>query len=248
MGQAAARGHRETRQRTICKLTAIAAAIALSVTVAACGEPPRAKDPNAAQVVLLIPGLGGNTSALDGIDTQLKAAGLKTIIANIGDGQGDLSQYANDIAAKHNSLDAYSIIGYSAGGLIARSIAQEHPDKVVRAATIASPHQGSGLAQLGSLFGGSRCNTACRQIAPGSDYLNSLNGAPDNKTWLSLWTSGDEAVTPASNAELDGAINVRVQDCAVGELTHSSIVRDPTVIRMAVEFMQGRPPVCPQSS
>lgn len=236
------------RVKALVGKLAQASAVALlgsALVLTACSsQAPAAQPAEVAETVILIPGLGGNAGPLESLKRELGSAGYRVVVADIGDGQGDLGAYARDIASTLPSYGPVSVVGYSAGGVIARAINQEQPGLLVRVVTIASPHQGSGLAQLGSLFGGSRCTTACRQLAPGSEFLNSLEGAPDNGTWLSLWTENDEAVTPASNSELDGAVNVKAQDCGTGPLTHSSVVTNPVVVGIAVAHIRGEENPC----
>ena len=76
--------------------------------------------------------------------------------------------------------------------------------------------------------------TACKQMATGSSYLNSLNAGPDVISpvkYVSIYSALDEVVFPASTAALkDGATNVKVQSqCPLRTVGHLGLIADGTV-------------------
>ena len=203
--------------------------------------------------VLLVPGYGGSTSALQVLAGRLRAAGrTATVVRLPGDGTGDLraaaelvgEAAADAIAAGAPSVD---VVGFSAGGVTARWWVAEQGGAATtrRVVTLGSPHHGTQLAGLGAGFGLPGCPPACRQLAPGSDLLRRLNRAdetPDGPRWTSVWTEQDEVVTPPETARLDGATAVVVQRLCPGtRLTHGDLPRSPLVTAVVLEALDAAP-------
>lgn len=200
--------------------------------------------PDVAGTVILIPGYGGGAGGLQGLAGYLQAQGRPVVIADIGDGRGDIAGYGRSVAALASSLVAegapsVDLVGYSMGGLVARSAAAANPLAVRRVATIASPHDGTQLAGLGSFIGdSSSCPTACQQMAPGSEFLGALPAASDESRWLSAWSADDEVVRPADASTLPGATNVEVMaDCGVGSLDHGAVVQSSATWDLVAGFL-----------
>jgi triacylglycerol esterase/lipase EstA (alpha/beta hydrolase family) len=188
--------------------------------------------------VLLVPGYGGSTAALDVLAEVLRAHGRDATVVRLpGDGTGDLREAARalDAAARGTGAESVDVVGYSAGGVTARYWVKElgGAARVRRVVTLGSPHHGSTLAALGQSVAPGACPTACRQLVPGSGLLDRLNAGdetPDGPQWLSLWTAGDETVTPPDSARLEGAVDVVLQDvCAGIVVSHSQLPRVPLV-------------------
>ena len=212
--------------------------------------PVRQDDPGP---VLLVPGYGGSTSALDVLAARLRSAGRQATVVRLpGDGTGALGDQAevldraarSAIAAGAPSVD---VVGYSAGGVVARLWAEEDGGAGIarRIVTLGSPHHGTDLASLaGSLLPG-QCPTACAELAPNSDLLTRLNARtmPAGPVWVSVWTEQDQVVTPPDSARLDGAVNIPVQSiCAGAQLDHGNLPRDPVVQSLVLTALApGRP-------
>lgn len=203
--------------------------------------------------VILVPGYGGGTGGLTTLAQALQSAGRTVVVADIGDGHGDIDAYGTSVAALASSLVAQGagsvdIVGYSMGGLVARSAAAQAPEAIRRIATIGSPHDGTATAALGALVGDAgSCPTACQQMAPGSDFLDRLPVAGAADRWLSAWTAGDEVIRPAESSELAGASNVEVPSaCGAGPLDHGSLVTSPATAALVGSFLAtGQvPPAC----
>lgn len=191
--------------------------------------------------VLLVPGYGGATGALEVLAAKLRAAGRDaSVVALPGDGTGDLREAARalDVAATAAitaGAPSVDVIGYSAGGVTARYWAKElgGATKARRVITLGSPHHGSKVARLALRFAGGSCPVACRQLVPGSDLLEALNAddeTPDGPEWLALWTAQDGTVTPPDSARLEGAVDVVLQDvCADAVISHADLPRTALV-------------------
>ena len=206
--------------------------------------------------VLLVPGYGGSTSALDTLAVRLRAAGRDATVVRLpGDGTGELRDQAKvlDQAARTKlaaGAPSVDVIGYSAGGVVARLWAETDGGAAVarRIVTLGSPHHGTQVAALGaSLFPG-QCPTACAELVPGSQLLTQLNRdeTPAGPVWVSLWTEQDQVVTPPDSARLDGALNIPVQSvCADARLDHGQLPTDRLAQSLVLTALAPAPPTQP---
>ena len=105
------------------------------------------------------------------------------------------------------------VVGYSAGGVVARLWVDRHDGAAAarRVVTLGSPLHGARIAGAGrGAWPRTPARPACRQLAPGSACWTSIDGEslPDGLPWLSIWTENDETVQPPDSARLDGAVNL----------------------------------------
>lgn len=204
--------------------------------------------------VLLVPGYGGATGALQSLADRLVAEGRDATVVDLpGDGTGDLAEAADALdAAAAEALDrtgepAVDVVGYSAGGVIARLwIADGNAGSVRRVVTLGSPHHGTDLAGFAESVAPGQCPVACRQLAPGSEVLAELNAGdetPEGPSWVSIWTVQDRTVTPPDSARLEGAVELPVQSvCAGAQVSHGDLPRDRLVQQMVLaELAAGEP-------
>jgi triacylglycerol lipase len=195
--------------------------------------------------VLLVPGYGGDGSSLQGLAAALRAAGRTAVVVPaVGDGTGDLDAQARALATVATRIrdeagaPSVDVIGYSAGGVVARLWVRDHGGDAVarRVLTLGSPHHGTSQAALGAGLAGG-CPTACEQLVPGSDLLRRLNArdeTPDGPAWVTLRSTADQVVTPVESAALDGALDVVVQDVCPGVTTSHGALPDDPVTRALV--------------
>jgi triacylglycerol lipase len=206
--------------------------------------------------VLLVPGYGGSTSALDTLAARLRAAGRDaTVITLPGDGTGELRDQATvlNIAARAKlaaGAPSVDVVGYSAGGVVARLWAEQQGGAAVarRIVTLGSPHHGTQVAALGASLLPGQCPTACQELVPNSALLTRMNvdETPSGPFWVSLWTDQDQVVTPADSARLDGALNIPVQSvCADARLDHSQLPTDRLVQAMVLAALAAATPTQP---
>lgn len=206
--------------------------------------------------VLLVPGYGGSTESLAALGTRLRAEGRDVTVVRLpGDGTGELRDQAavldravrDRIAAGAPSVD---VVGYSAGGVVARLWATEDGGAAVarRIVTLGAPHHGTTVAALGASLLPGRCPTACRELVPDSDLLRGLGGdeTPAGPLWVSLWTTQDQVVTPPDSARLDGALNIPVQGvCADARVDHGQLPTDRLVQSLVLAALATAPPTAP---
>jgi triacylglycerol esterase/lipase EstA (alpha/beta hydrolase family) len=204
--------------------------------------------------VLLVPGYGGTTSSLQSLADQLTAEGRDATVVDLpGGGTGDLEVSADALgqavtaALARTGEESVDVVGYSAGGLVARLwVADGNAGTVRRVITLGSPHHGTSLADLAGSLAPGQCPVACRQMSTGSDLLARLNAGdetPEGPTWVSIWTTQDQTVTPPDSARLDGALNLPVQSvCAEARVGHGDLPRAPFVQEMVLaELAAGEP-------
>lgn len=230
-------------------IAGLVAVLTLSVVVigvvAALGRhhnPPIAQDKPVP--VLLVPGYGGSITGLQSLAVRLRAAGKEVEVVNLpGRAEGDLREQARVLEASaqaalaRTGARAVDVVGYSAGGVVARLWVRDYggADHARRIITLGSPQHGTLLAQIGSLFA-SACPIACIQLGPTSDLLIALNKAPETPkgpAFVSIWTDRDQVVLPPDSARLQGALNISVQSvCSRSRVAHDGLPTDPLVAAM----------------
>jgi uncharacterized alpha/beta hydrolase family protein len=229
----------------------VAAVLATTGTIAA----PRAGTPDQAKPgpVLLVPGYGGGQGALNELAARIRqATGRGTEVLTLaGDGTGDLLEQAGVLAeavenAYARGAPSVDVIGYSAGGVVARLwVSRDGGDhQARRVITLGAPMHGTGLAAAGGALVPGGCPTACVQLAPGSALLRELAKEPIPATlpWLSVWTERDETVTPPESARLDGAVNVALQQvCPGNQAGHGDLPTDPAVTELVLQALGTSP-------
>jgi triacylglycerol lipase len=204
--------------------------------------------------VLLVPGYGGSTASLQTLAGRLTAAGRDASVVQLpGNGTGDLAGAADaladavDAALDRTGAESVDVVGYSAGGIVARLWVEDGgADVARRIVTLGSPHHGTTLADLAGDVAPEQCPLGCQQLGTDSDVLARLNAddeTPDGPTWVSIWTTQDRTVTPPDTARLDGALNLPVQSvCAQARIAHGDLPRDPVVIEIVLaELAPGEP-------
>jgi triacylglycerol lipase len=191
--------------------------------------------------VLLVSGYGGSTGAVEPIRRALEAAGRDVVVVPpVGDGTGDLRAQARSLgdqaqaALRRFDASSVDVVGYSAGGVVARSWVRDFGGASVarRVLSVGSPQHGTTLAELAVGVAGS-CPTACRQLAPDSELMRGLNArdeTPAGPVFVSVWSSADRTVVPPESARLDGALDFTVQSvCPSARTSHGDLPSDPVV-------------------
>ncbi len=209
--------------------------------------------------VLVVPGYGGADAALDPLVAELRRKGRETVVYEPTDGgTGDLRVQARrlgelvDRTMEGAGTDSVDIVGYSAGGVVARLYVRDEGGASVvrRVLTVGSPHHGSDLASLAAEAAGG-CPTACKQLATGSDLLRRLaagDETPDGPRWITVRTADDRIVTPSDSAVLDGALNIEVQElCAAATTSHGALPGDPVVLATVRSALAATAPRVPRN-
>ena len=249
------------RRRFVLAVAAIALAALVALLVAAWSSRDQAADPVPQArpgPVVLVPGYGGSEVELQQLAAMLSAHGRDASVVHLaGDGTGDLRRQvpvldqAVHAALRQSGASSVDIVGYSAGGVIARLwVADGGASLVRRVVMLGTPNHGTDLAGLASSVAPDFCPTACQQLAPDSDLIRRLNAGdetPSGPTWVSIWSDDDRVVFPPDSASLDGALDVAVQSvCSdVGDISHGDLPTDPTVVNLALDLLGPGSPVMP---
>lgn len=240
-----------TRRRVIALATAaLVLAGVLAVALSRRQEPPPSLARGAELLpVILVHGYGGDASAMASIEQRLRATGREVISLSLPDGgTGDILRSARAVgdAVRASGSETVDLIGFSMGGVVVRTYVAEL-NGATRARyilTLASPHHGTDIAGLAAFADPSACAGACAQLAPDSEFLADLNDpdeTPEGPAFVTVWTERDETVTPPESAELEGALNIRIQDvCPETAIGHGDMARDPAVLGLIVETLTGR--------
>jgi triacylglycerol lipase len=248
-------GYSPARRRLLLGLIALLTVAAAVLATVLLSRPATTADPvpqTRPGPVLLVPGYGGGTGSLQPLADLLVAGGRDATVVDLpGDGTGDLEESADalgdavDEALARTGEETVDIVGYSAGGVVARLwVADGNASLTRRVVTLGAPHHGTSLADLAGGVAPGQCPVGCRQLATGSDLLARLNAGdetPEGPTWVSIWTTQDQTVTPPESARLDGALNVTVQSvCAGSQVGHADLPRVAAPLVLA-ELATGDP-------
>ena len=218
--------------------------LALGVVVAvrvASSNPPAPRN-----LVLLVPGYGGSPDSLRALADRIAATGRETQVITLpGNGTGDLLAQVAVLDRAAGNASSVSVIGYSAGGVVARLWVARgaHPREVI---SLGSPLHGTRLAATGGAVVPDACPIACQQLAPGSALLNSFAREPVSVPWISLWTENDQTVQPPESARLDGAINVSLQEiCPNIHIEHGDLPTHPLTTAIVLDALSQDHPTRP---
>jgi triacylglycerol lipase len=199
--------------------------------------------------IILVPGYGGSDSVLETLANRLHSAGRTTILLALPDGAtGDLNAQAGILAARVTQAlkagaPSVDLVGYSAGGIAIGLFVAAHPKEVRQVVTIGSPLHGTEIAGLAVTLNvsSSVCPVACREMAPGSSVLASLDAAQPAHTgvpWTSMWTTDDQVVLPPDSARFTGATNIVLQQvCADDTANHLNLPADPLVAGLTLRAL-----------
>jgi triacylglycerol esterase/lipase EstA (alpha/beta hydrolase family) len=247
------------RRLVLAVLVFVVAAVAALTTVFVLSRTPHSVASPAPQEtpgpVLLVPGYGGGPGSLRALADRLTAAGRDaTVVAMPDNGRGDFHDSAAVLdeavtaALDRTGARTVDVVGYSAGGLVARVWAADGgADRARRVLTLGSPHHGTRLADLAGDVAPDQCPTACQQMTGESDLLARLNArdeTPAGPTWVSIWTTQDQTVTPPDSARLEGAVNLTVQSvCPDAQVSHGQLPNTSLVQQMVLAELAAGAPV-----
>jgi triacylglycerol lipase len=236
-------------------LVAVLVAAGTAVVRATRGVTPVAQDRPGP--VLLVSGYGGSTASLEPLRRTLQRAGRDVVVVPaVAGGTGDIGAQAVALGrAADRALDRFGassvdVVGYSAGGVVARSWVRDHGGASIarRVLSVGSPHHGTTVAELAVGVAG-QCPTACEQLVPDSPLLRRLNArdeTPAGPVFVSVWSTADRTVVPADSARLAGALDFTVQSvCPRARTSHGGLPADPVVDAALASTLGARAPAAP---
>ena len=209
--------------------------------------------------VLLVSGYGGSTAALEPMRASLQSAGRDVVVVPaVGGGTGDLRAQARALrsaaaaAMERFHASSVDVVGYSAGGVVARSWVRDLGGGSVarRVVSVGSPQHGTSVAELAAGVAG--CPMACEQLEPDSAFMRELDAGdetPAGPVFVSVWSTTDRTVVPPSSARLAGAaLDLTVQSlCPGARVSHGELPSDRTVLSVVRAALGAGPPTRPTS-
>ncbi len=248
------------RRRLVLTLAGLLALVLVAGIVAVVVKQVRGSavaDQSAPGPVVLVPGYGGDVSDLDPLVAEVRKEGRMAVVFQpTNGGTGDLRTQAKrlgdlvDRTLGEQDATSVDLVGYSAGGVIVRLYVRDEGGASVvrRVLTIGSPQHGTDVARLAQDTIGS-CPTACEQLATDSDLVRRLNAGdetPDGPRWVTVRSTSDTTVVPTDTAELDGALNLEVQDlCRDARTSHGDLPGDPVTLGALKGLLAKVPPTAP---
>ena len=223
----------------------------------------RARAQPAPDPVIVVAGTGAAEPAIPALDLtllvdRLAADGYTAFVFYLpGQGLGDIgttsaafAPFVDQVLAT-TGASRVDVVGHSQGGLVARYYIKflGGEPKVDSFVGLATPHQGTALANLASLHGLVDCvgYTFCQQVVTGSSWLAALNGDDDTfgaVRYTNFATTLDLIVVPYTNSfqRSPGAVNVVVQQrCPLHVVEHLTLALDGTTYSGVQDALAGRP-------
>lgn len=182
--------------------------------------------------VILFPGWKSHQTIMFPVKQFLKKLGYTPEYWGLGLNNGYVERYRNQIMdklKKEDSDEKIILIGWSLGGLIAREVAREMPEKVASIITYGTPVIGGPLYTIGAKYYGEEMT---QEIAEKVTHLDATN--PIQTPISAVFTKNDSIV--AWSACID-KVSPNVKHYEVNS-THLSLGIDPNVWRVIVHHME----------
>jgi hypothetical protein len=258
-GAARLAGLSPRRRKFVAGSSLAMAALAVAAGLNGAGafaRPAPKPSPAGPGIAVLVPGYGGSTTGLDVLADRIRSTGRAAVVVRLpGSGTGDLAAQAvilNDYVTRalHSGKGPVDVVGFSAGGVVARLWDAEDGGarKADRIITLGSPLHGTRIAAAGNAAVPAACPVACQELVPGSRLLSQLRKIPLTRRpgWLSLWTTDDQVVRPPDSARLAGAVNVPLQSvCPHAVIAHGQLPSDPLVVGIVLSSLGPGPLTAP---
>jgi triacylglycerol lipase len=233
---------RRRRGRLRLGLAALTVLLATSVGI---GAGPAAEAHSGADPILFVHGWNSSASAWNTMIDRFVGAGhaRSSMLAITYNSNQSNATIANQVRDAVNSLRASTgasrvdIVTHSMGGLSSRYYLKNlggagssgSSASVDEWVSLGGPNHGTNTAYLCYPF-----SAGCRDMVPGSGFLNSLNSGdetPGGVRYGTFWSSCDEVINPDDSVLLSGATNT-----GVGCLGHSALRTDANVFDQVHSF------------
>ncbi len=136
---------------------------------------------------------------------------------------GQFKTYVSDVLSK-TGADKIDIVAHSLGSLLTRWFVKFEggQDSVRQWVSIAGPNHGTQLGWLCALW-----DQGCRDMTPGSYVITNLNKdteTPGATQYTTIWSTGDEQISPPTSTTLSGANNIQVS-----QMKHNALLTSEEV-------------------
>ena len=187
--------------------------------------------------VLLVHGFKDSSGKMQPMATYLRKRGWTVYTPTLAPSFGEVGldelarQLSTFIEETFRPGEKFDLVGFSMGGLVCRYYLQRMNgiDRVDRLITLGAPHNGSLWACLVP-------NAGCRQMRPGSSFMNDLNLDSDKLRTIkftSIWTPLDLMILPADSSRTpDG------RELKIWIPIHPFLVWSPICLRTVAEVLQ----------
>ena len=195
----------------ITAVVALALFVVLRLASASGATIPDQPDSATRRKVVLVHGIWDAGVKMNRMALNLRSQGFATYTPTLAPNWGqlgldELAQQLEEFIAKQIPPgENFDLVGFSMGGVICRYYLQRLGGlwRVDHFITLGAPHHGSVLAHFIS-------NPGCRQMRPGSDFLNDLNSdiaSLQKARFASIWTPLDLIIVPSSSSRTEVSRN-----------------------------------------
>ena len=164
--------------------------------------------------VLLVHGIADSAASMRIVQQRLALDGRECLAITLQGGDGSVSletmsvQLHEYVQNHFPPSERFDLVGFSMGGLVCRHYVQMLGGnrRVDRLVTISTPHHGTLLAFLNA-------RVACKQMRPGSDFLQRLNrdySALRDMNVVSFCTPWDLVILPAKSSRMPVGMNKEI--------------------------------------
>ncbi|MGB8356740.1 MAG: triacylglycerol lipase [Chthoniobacteraceae bacterium] len=187
--------------------------------------------------VVLVHGFKDTSRKMQQMAASLRREGRTVYTPTLAPSFGEvgLDELAGQLSVFINATlkpgEKFDLVGFSMGGLVCRYYLQRMGglSRVERFITLGAPHHGSLWACL-------IANSGCRQMRPGSEFLNDLNG--DVATlgtidFTSIWTPLDLMILPSNSSHTTVGREIKLW-----VPLHPLLVWSPLCIRNVVSLLR----------
>lgn len=187
--------------------------------------------------VLLVHGYMCNRGFWWWFRRRLRERGFAVATVNLETPFSDIDILADQLDRRIEALAAetgaprVTVVSHSMGGLVTRAyVRRKGAGRIARFVCIAAPHHGTAVAQLG-------IGTNARQMEPGSEWIEALNREPPLPVpVLSIWSAGDEVVSPQASSRLEGA-----REAVLPATGHIAMAFSRPILDLVVADLAGGP-------
>jgi triacylglycerol lipase len=190
--------------------------------------------------VILVHGIWDTFRTMEKMECRLRDAGFDPLVVTLAPNNGKASldalgeQVHRQIEARLPPGVRFSIVGFSMGGLVARSYLRQfgEPERVATFVSIASPHRGTWMAWLSGAPG-------VRDMRAGSAFLAAIDADAarfSSTRWVTIRTPFDLMILPSGNSVLSWAENH-----SIPVLLHPLLVLDNRVLDCTIRALGADP-------